>query len=121
MQGQVPLATQWNRSIIDKVYVELGDKVKPGQMLVSMRDPFAMSRLATANAVLQGARVGELRAATYGEVTPDRECPAYGPEQAAHRRWHFPARKRAGRKAAKAADPGSQHPAMDAAIRRVMG
>jgi HlyD family secretion protein len=45
--------------IIDKVYVELGDKVKPGQLLVSMRDPFAMSRLATANAVLQGARVGD--------------------------------------------------------------
>jgi len=44
--------------IIDKVYVELGDKVKPGQMLVSMRDPFAISRVATANAVLQGARVG---------------------------------------------------------------
>lgn len=45
--------------IIDKVYVELGDKVKPGQLLVSMRDPFAISRLATANAALQGARVGD--------------------------------------------------------------
>jgi HlyD family secretion protein len=44
--------------IVDKVYVELGDKVKPGQMLVSMKDPFAISRLATANAALQGARVG---------------------------------------------------------------
>lgn len=44
--------------IIDKVYVELGDKVKAGQLLVSMRDPFAISRLATANAALEGARVG---------------------------------------------------------------
>jgi HlyD family secretion protein len=44
--------------IIDRVDVELGDKVKPGQLLVSMRDPFAISRLATANATLQGARVG---------------------------------------------------------------
>jgi HlyD family secretion protein len=40
--------------IIDKVYVELGDKVKPGQMLVSMKDPFANSRMTAANAALQG-------------------------------------------------------------------
>ena len=45
--------------IIQKVYVGLGDKVKPGQMLVSMKDPFAVSRVATANAGLQGARVGD--------------------------------------------------------------
>ena len=45
--------------IVQKVYVELGDKVKPGQMLVSMKDPFAISRMATANAALQGARVGD--------------------------------------------------------------
>jgi len=52
--------------IIDKVYVELGDKVKPGPMLVSMRDPFAISRVATANAVLQGARVGNENIQTGG-------------------------------------------------------
>lgn len=40
--------------IIDKVYVELGDKVKPGQLLVSMKDPFAISRMTAANAALQG-------------------------------------------------------------------
>jgi HlyD family secretion protein len=45
--------------IVQKVFVELGDKVKPGQMLVSMKDPFAISRMATANAALQGARVGD--------------------------------------------------------------
>lgn len=43
--------------IIQKVYVELGDHVKPGQMLVSMEDPLAYSRLATAQANLQEARV----------------------------------------------------------------
>lgn len=45
--------------IIEKVYVELGDKVKPGQLLVTMKDPFALSRLATANAALQSAKVNE--------------------------------------------------------------
>ena len=43
--------------IIHKVHVELGDKVKPGQLLVSMDDPFAVSRVATADANLQAARV----------------------------------------------------------------
>lgn len=43
--------------IIDKVDVELGDKVKPGQMLVSMKDPFAISRMTAANAALQGWRL----------------------------------------------------------------
>jgi HlyD family secretion protein len=43
--------------IIDKVNVELGDKVKPGQLLVSMKDPFAISRMTAANAALQGWRV----------------------------------------------------------------
>ena len=40
--------------IIDKVYVELGDKVKPGQLLVSMKDPFAVSRMTAAKAALDG-------------------------------------------------------------------
>lgn len=44
--------------IIEKLFVELGDKVKPGQMLVRMRDPFANARLATANSALQAARAG---------------------------------------------------------------
>lgn len=45
--------------IITKVYVELGDKVKPGQLLVSMKDPFALERLASANSALQSAELGE--------------------------------------------------------------
>jgi HlyD family secretion protein len=44
--------------IIEKLFVELGAKVKPGQMLVSMRDPFATARLATAGSALQAARLG---------------------------------------------------------------
>jgi HlyD family secretion protein len=42
--------------VIQKVDVELGEKVKPGQLLVSMEDPFAYSRVATADANLQAAR-----------------------------------------------------------------
>lgn len=43
--------------VIQKVNVELGEKVTPGQLLVSMEDPFAYSRVATADANLQAARV----------------------------------------------------------------
>jgi HlyD family secretion protein len=43
--------------IIEKVAVELGQKVKPGQLLVTMKDPFAISRLTAADAALQAARV----------------------------------------------------------------
>jgi HlyD family secretion protein len=43
--------------VIDKVYVDLGDKVSPGQLLVSMKDPFAISRMTAANAALQGWRL----------------------------------------------------------------
>jgi HlyD family secretion protein len=45
--------------IVEKVYVELGDKVQAGQMLVSMKDPFASARIATANSALQAARVAD--------------------------------------------------------------
>jgi HlyD family secretion protein len=45
--------------IVEKIDVELGDRVKPGQMLVTMKDPFATSRVATANSALQSARVGD--------------------------------------------------------------
>lgn len=43
--------------VIQKVNVELGQKVKPGQLLVSMEDPFALSRVAAAKANVQAARV----------------------------------------------------------------
>lgn len=45
--------------IVDKLYVALGDKVKAGQLLVRMKDPYASSRVATANANLKSAQVGE--------------------------------------------------------------
>lgn len=45
--------------IVDKLYVSLGDQVKAGQMLVRMKDPYASSRVATANANLKSAEVGE--------------------------------------------------------------
>ncbi|HWG18156.1 MAG TPA: efflux RND transporter periplasmic adaptor subunit [Acidobacteriaceae bacterium] len=43
--------------VIQKVDVELREKVKPGQLLVSMEDPLAYSRVATAVANLEAARV----------------------------------------------------------------
>ncbi|HEY4382808.1 MAG TPA: efflux RND transporter periplasmic adaptor subunit [Acidobacteriaceae bacterium] len=45
--------------IVDKVNVELGDKVKPGQLLVSMKDPFAVSRMTAARAALDGWQLSE--------------------------------------------------------------
>lgn len=45
--------------IVDKLSVALGDKVKPGQMLVQMKDPYAVSRVATATANLKAAQVGD--------------------------------------------------------------
>src|SRR5437868_12614018 len=44
--------------IIEKVNVELGQRVRPGQLLVSMKDPFAISRLTAASAALEAARLG---------------------------------------------------------------
>lgn len=45
--------------IVDKLFVALGDKVHPGEMLVQMKDPYAVSRVATANANLKSAEVGD--------------------------------------------------------------
>ena len=45
--------------IVDKLDVALGDKVRAGQMLVQMKDPYASSRVATANANLKSAEVGD--------------------------------------------------------------
>lgn len=43
--------------MVHTVHVQLGDKVQRGQLLVSMDDPFAISRMAAANANLQAAQV----------------------------------------------------------------
>jgi HlyD family secretion protein len=45
--------------VVEKVYVELGDKVKPGQLVVRMKDPFASARVATANSALQAAALNQ--------------------------------------------------------------
>jgi HlyD family secretion protein len=41
--------------VVEKIYVEDGQKVKPGQLLVQMRDPEVSARLATAASILRGA------------------------------------------------------------------
>jgi HlyD family secretion protein len=41
--------------IVENVPVELGSKVRPGQMLVTMRDPFAASRVASAISAVASA------------------------------------------------------------------
>jgi HlyD family secretion protein len=43
--------------MIEKVYVHPGQTVSPGQLLISMKDPFASSRVASANAALQSVEV----------------------------------------------------------------
>jgi HlyD family secretion protein len=40
---------------VEKIYVHVGEKVKPGQLLVKLRDPFAESRYTSAIAGLDGA------------------------------------------------------------------
>ena len=43
--------------MVEKVYVQVGQKVSPGQLLIKMKDPFARSRVAAANAALQSVEV----------------------------------------------------------------
>jgi HlyD family secretion protein len=45
--------------MVEKVYVQLGQKVSPGQLLIKMKDPFASSRVAAANAALQSVEVND--------------------------------------------------------------
>jgi HlyD family secretion protein len=42
--------------MVEKVFVRLGDRVSAGQMLVMMKDPFAVSRVAAAESALAGAQ-----------------------------------------------------------------
>ena len=42
---------------VEKIYVTLGEKVRPGEMLIRMRDPFAASRVASATAALRAAEL----------------------------------------------------------------
>lgn len=45
--------------IVDKIYVHLGDKVRPGQKLLQMRDQFAESRVDHARAALLTAELND--------------------------------------------------------------
>ncbi len=44
---------------VQKIHVKVGDRVRQGQLLVQMNDPFAPSRYASATAALQGAQLGD--------------------------------------------------------------
>ena len=44
--------------VVENVHVHLGQRVQPGQLLVTMKDPFAISRLTAAKAALETARLG---------------------------------------------------------------
>jgi HlyD family secretion protein len=62
--GKVMLLTDFQArsafaGMVEKIYVHVGQKVHPGQMLIKMKDPFAASRFASANAALQGARLSD--------------------------------------------------------------
>jgi HlyD family secretion protein len=62
--GKVMLLTDFQAraafaGMVEKIYVQVGQKVKPGQKLIKMKDPFAASRFASANASLQGARLSD--------------------------------------------------------------
>jgi HlyD family secretion protein len=43
--------------MVDKIYVQLGEKVRAGQMLISMRDQYALSRVESARAALESSEV----------------------------------------------------------------
>lgn len=45
--------------MVEKVYVQLGEKVHPGQLLIKMKDPFASSRVLAATVALQSTQVGK--------------------------------------------------------------
>jgi HlyD family secretion protein len=45
--------------MVEKIYVKVGEKVLPGQLLLQMSDPFAPERYASAESALQGAELGD--------------------------------------------------------------
>ncbi len=45
--------------MVEKISVHLGEKVHPGQLLVTMKDQYALSRVESAKAQLESAQVGE--------------------------------------------------------------
>jgi HlyD family secretion protein len=57
--------------VVAKIYVEVGQKVKAGQLLIKMDDSEAAARLASANSTLQGAESG-LHDLTQGGTQEER-------------------------------------------------
>jgi HlyD family secretion protein len=57
--------------VVAKVYVEVGQKVKAGDLLIKMADSDAVARLATAKSTLQGAEAG-LQDVTQGGTQDER-------------------------------------------------
>jgi HlyD family secretion protein len=45
--------------VVEKIYVHLGQRVRPGQMLVLMKDQYALSRVLAARAALESSKVNE--------------------------------------------------------------
>src|ERR1039457_6252710 len=43
---------------VQEVYVDVGDKVKPGQLLLKIDDKYALANLAHANSTLRAAEIG---------------------------------------------------------------
>lgn len=52
--------------IVDKINVHLGQKVHPGQLLLTMKDQYALSRLENARSALEAAKVSEQDAQNSG-------------------------------------------------------
>src|SRR5580704_15599406 len=57
--------------VVAKIYVEVGQKVKVGELLIKMDDSDAAARLATANSTLQNAEAG-LHDLTQGGTQEER-------------------------------------------------
>ncbi len=45
--------------VVEKIYVQLGQKVRAGQMLILMKDQYALSRVLSARAALESSKVNE--------------------------------------------------------------
>src|ERR1700760_1876778 len=52
--------------IVTNIHVQLGQKVRPGQLLLTMKDQYALARLETARSALAAARLSEQNAESNG-------------------------------------------------------
>jgi HlyD family secretion protein len=54
--------------IVTNIYVHVGEKVRPGQLLLTMKDQYALARLENARAALESAEIGEQDAKNNGSA-----------------------------------------------------